>query len=157
MVKVLCREGDGLSIWSRRLGRGQFSLPGTTPGTSGWRRASRRASWRASGRSATAGGTAPSSDSRDFLCAYRIAGTFSAHEYIYRARARVAFRQWGVWHAQAIRDRVARAQAHRRRQGMDTDSRDTIIRELREENASLMARVQSPDDREAALKAMVGP
>ena len=41
--------------------------------------------------------------------------------------------------------------------GMDTDSRDTIIRELREENASLMARVQSPDDREAALKAMVGP
>ena len=27
MVKVLCREGDGLSIWSRRLGRGQFSLP----------------------------------------------------------------------------------------------------------------------------------
>ena len=27
MVKVLCREGDGLSIWSRRLERGQFSLP----------------------------------------------------------------------------------------------------------------------------------
>ena len=27
MVKVLCREGDGFSIWSRRLGRGQFSLP----------------------------------------------------------------------------------------------------------------------------------
>ena len=68
MVKVLCREGDGLSIWSRRLGRGSSACPGTTPGTSGWRRASRRASWRAFGRSATAGGTAPSSDSRDFLC-----------------------------------------------------------------------------------------
>ena len=38
---------------------------------------------------------------------------------------------------------------------MDTDSRDTIIRELREENASLMAQVQSLGDREAALKAMV--
>ena len=35
---------------------------------------------------------------------------------------------------------------------MDTDSRDTIIRELREENASLMARVQSPGDREAELR-----
>ena len=27
MVKVLCREGDGFSIWSRRLELGQFSLP----------------------------------------------------------------------------------------------------------------------------------
>ena len=35
---------------------------------------------------------------------------------------------------------------------MDTDSRDTIIRELREENASLMARVQSLGDREAELR-----
>ena len=26
MVKVLCWEGDGFSIWSRRLERGQFSL-----------------------------------------------------------------------------------------------------------------------------------
>ena len=33
---------------------------------------------------------------------------------------------------------------------MDTESRDTIIRELREENASLMAGVQSLGDREAA-------
>ena len=35
---------------------------------------------------------------------------------------------------------------------MDTDSRDTIIRELREENASLMAWVQSLGDREAELR-----
>ena len=35
---------------------------------------------------------------------------------------------------------------------MDTDSRDTTIRELREENASLMARVQSLGDREAELR-----
>ena len=35
---------------------------------------------------------------------------------------------------------------------MDTDSRDTIIRELREENASPMARAQSLGGREAELR-----
>ena len=27
MVKVLCWEGDGFSIWSKQLERGQFNLP----------------------------------------------------------------------------------------------------------------------------------
>ena len=32
MVKVLCWEGDGFSIWGKRLERGQFNLPPSADG-----------------------------------------------------------------------------------------------------------------------------
>lgn len=32
MVKILCWEGDGFSIWSKRLERGQFNLPVSADG-----------------------------------------------------------------------------------------------------------------------------
>ena len=70
MVKVLCREGDGLSIWSRRLGRGQFSLPRDHAGNI--RLETREPQGILAGNPAAA--PLPAAQLRR-----RIAGTFSAH------------------------------------------------------------------------------
>ena len=86
MVKVLCREGDGLSIWSRRLGRGQFSLPRDHAGNI------RLETREPQGILA---GIRPQRHCRRHSSVVVWLG-LSLRKNVYIAHAREAFRQWGV-------------------------------------------------------------